>query len=49
MLCRYVTIIQGVSQMTTFFDDFIIESKKVPDVIKEKKNNNSFSEKNKKN
>ena len=30
------------------FDDFIIESKKVPDVIKEKKNNNSFSEKNKK-
>ena len=27
---------------------FIIESKKVPDVIKEKKNNNSFSEKNKK-
>ena len=30
------------------FDDFIIESKKVPDVIKEKKNNNSFTEKNKK-
>ena len=26
MLCRYVTIIQGVSQMTTFFDDFIIDS-----------------------
>ena len=30
------------------FDDFIIESKKIPEPIKEKKNNTSFSEKNKK-